>query len=151
MTICTHERKCLFGEVIADRVGATRGSPVFMKLNEMGLIVDHVINSLPTHHRVELNELQIMPNHIHFIIGLSGGSPINTSGGSRPAPTLGNIIGLFKSECTKEIRRISDNPNLNVWQRNYYEHIVRDEGDLNRIREYIQNNPINWEQDELFV
>jgi len=50
---------------------------------------------------------------------------------------------------SKEIH--TTNPNVQIWQRNYYEHIVRDERDLNRIQEYIQNNPINWEQDELFV
>ena len=114
ITICTQDRKCLFGKIM-NFVGATRGSPAFMKLNEMGLIVDGVMNSL-----------QIMPNHIHLIIRLTGGS--------RPAPTtVGNIVGLFKSECTKEIRRISNNPDLCIWQRNYYEHIVRDEVDMNRI------------------
>lgn len=143
VTICTQDRKCMFGEIVNDTVGATRGSPVYMKLNKFGLIVNDVLNSLPNHHPMELKTYQIMPNHIHFIIDLSGGS--------RPAPTLGNIVGLFKSECTKRIRRISNNPEMCIWQRNYYEHIVRDEGDLNRIQEYIQNNPINWETDELFI
>ncbi|KKT40386.1 hypothetical protein A3K29_03230 [Candidatus Collierbacteria bacterium RIFOXYB2_FULL_46_14] len=151
VTICTQDRECLFGEIVNDPVGATRGSPAHMKLNRIGLIVDNVLNSLPNHHHMELNAYQIMPNHIHFVINLSGGSRPDVSGGSRPAPTVGNIVGLFKSECTKEIRRISNNTDLCIWQRNYYEHIVRDEGDLNRIQEYILNNPINWERDELFV
>ena len=84
-----------------------------------------------------------MPNHIHFVIDISGGS--------RPAPTLGNIVGLFKSECTKQIRILVNNPEMRLWQRNYYEHIIRDEGDMNRIQEYIENNPSNWSEDELFI
>lgn len=151
VTICTQDRKCLFGEIIVDLVGATRGSPANMILNHNGHIVDEMFDTLPTHHDVEVIESQIMPNHVHFLICLSGGSRPSASGGSRPAPTLGNIVGLFKSECTKQIRRLPNNLNLRVWQRNYYEHIVRDEGDLIRIQEYIQNNPINWEQDELFI
>lgn len=143
VTICTQDRECLFGQVIIEHVGATRGSPAYVQLNQNGFAVEEVLRSLPEHHNVDIFSSQIMPNHIHLIINLSGGS--------RPAPTLGNIVGLFKSECTKEIRRISNNPEMTVWQRNYYEHIVRDEGDLNRIREYIESNPDNWADDELFV
>lgn len=121
----------MFGDII---VGATRGSP----LNE---IIKNTWKSLPDHHPVELDEFIIMPNHVHFIIHI-----IN-KGGSRPAPTLGTIIGLFKSECTKQIRKSIQNTQFNVWQRLFYEHIIRDEYELNRIRKYIRDNPINWDKD----
>lgn len=131
ITICTQNRECLFGNII---VGATRGSP----LNE---IINNVWESLPNHHPVELNEFIIMPNHVHFIIH------ILYKGGSRPAPTLGTIIGLFKSECTKQIRKSINDYKLIIWQRSYYEHIIRNEYELNRIRQYIRDNPLNWNDD----
>lgn len=70
------------------------------------------------------------------------------SGGSRPAPTLGTVTGLFKSECSRRIRQLVNDPHLNVWQRGYYEHIIRNEKELNEIREYVIFNPYGWEGDE---
>jgi len=101
VTICTQNRENIFGEI----VGATRGSPAHIKINIIGKIIENVWQSLPNHHPVILDAFQIMPNHVHFIIGIgnSGGSRRVIAGGSRPAPTLGTIIGLFKSECTKQI------------------------------------------------
>lgn len=131
VTICTHNREYLFGKII---VGATRGSP----LNK---IVEKIWKTLPDHHPVDLDEFIVMPNHIHFVIH------IVHKGGSRPAPTLGTVIGLFKSECTKQIRKFINDSQFSVWQRSYYEHIIRTEYDLNRIRQYIKGNPLNWESD----
>ena len=74
-------------------------------------------------------------------------------GGSRTAPThrkpLGRLIGAFKTVSTKHINRLHSTPAAPLWQRNYWEHIIRDEADLHRIQEYIQNNPARWEQDSL--
>ena len=67
-----------------------------------------------------------------------------------PSQSLGAIVRGFKSSVTKKIRNISGSPKLNVWQRNYYEHIIRNELDLHNIRQYIQNNPHKWELDEYF-
>lgn len=61
------------------------------------------------------------------------------------------IVGYFKYQTTVKINEHNDVGIQKIWQRNYYEHIVRDDGDLYRIQDYIQNNPTNWEQDELFV
>jgi len=148
ITICTQNRKCLFGNI----VGVGRDRPIQkMILNNVGKIVQNTWQSLPNHHSVELDTFQIMPNHIHFVIQIVGatrGSPASIkTGGSRPAPTLGTIIGLFKSECTKQIRRQSKNPNIIVWQRNYHEHIIRNEKSLNKIRKYIKTNPLMWNRD----
>jgi REP element-mobilizing transposase RayT len=92
VTICTHNRKCVFG-AITDNI---------MHLNQNGEIVASIWNSLPNHHSVQLDEFQIMPNHIHFVVGISGGS--------RPAPTLGLIVGFIKSESTKHIHRVGATP-----------------------------------------
>lgn len=170
VTICTQNRKCIFGDI----VGVGRDRPVQqIMLNDIGKTVENIWQSLPDHHSVELDTFQIMPNHVHFIIHIvTRGSRPNT-GGSRPAPTttttttaittavgatrgspvtrgsptLGTIIGLFKSECTKQIRCSMKNPQIKLWQRNYYEHIIRTESDLNKIRTYIKNNPKTWDRD----
>jgi len=136
VTICVQDRHELFGKI----VGATRGSPSRMISNKYGKIIENIWQTLPDHHPIKLDIFQIMPNHIHFIIVLE-------EGGSRPAPTLGTIIGLFKSECTKRMRQTIQYLNQIVWQRNYYEHIIRNQKSLNRIRNYIRNNPQNWEFD----
>ena len=95
---------------------------------------------------VRLDEYVVMPNHLHGII-------VIRRGGSRTAPTkdatkrkpLGRLIGAFKTVSTK---RMNAAPGLPVWQRNYYERVIRDEDELNRIRQYIIDNPMRWEEDE---
>ncbi|HHT9139412.1 MAG TPA: transposase, partial [Candidatus Tripitaka californicus] len=75
-------------------------------------------------------------------------------GGSRTAPTngikhkpLGRLIGAFKTVSTKRFNEIRNASRIPIWQRNYYEHIIRNEDKLNRIREYIINNPLQWQFD----
>ena len=98
-----------------------------------------------------MDEWVVMPNHLHGIIVIVDAA---CRGGSRTAPTnlarhkpLGRLIGAFKTVSTKRINAIRDTPNLPVWQRNYYEHIIRDDEELNRIRQYIADNPMQWEMD----
>ncbi|MDD5773700.1 MAG: hypothetical protein PHX78_09585 [bacterium] len=64
------------------------------------------------------------------------------------APTIGEIVRSFKARCTRAINKIHNNIDIPVWQRNYYEHIIRNEIELNSIREYIVNNPLKWPDDE---
>lgn len=150
VTICTEDRECLFGEVTKCR--AIRESPLQIELTGMGKTVEMILKSLPQRFtNIELDSYIIMPNHIHLLFQIVGA--IHES----PEPKnihvrrslLSKIIGYLKMNTSKEIH--ATNPNIQIWQRNYYEHIVRDDGDLYRIQDYIQNNPTNWEQDELFV
>jgi len=155
VTICTHNRENLLGDI----VGATRGSPPHMELNANGSIVDSIWKSLPNHHPVILDAFQIMPNHIHFIVKLMGGlSGGLLKGESRLAPTtvmtmLGMVVGFLKSESTKQIKRVWSTRGLHtiktIWQRNYYEHVIRDKNEYQAIDRYIQGNVINWNKDEL--
>ena len=141
MTIDVQNRECLFGEIVNYE----------MILNEAGKMVDEQWNALPERFpNIELDVYQIMPNHFHGIIVIVGA-------GTRPAPTenstLGDIIGAFKSITTHEYILGVDNKNCpqffkRLWQRNYYEHVIRDEADLNRIRGYVQSNPANWDEDK---
>lgn len=137
ITICTQDRQCLFGEI----VGATlRGRP-----NNPDKMIEKFLlkleNKFPD---VKIDHYVIMPNHIHFIINKTGdhtGSPLR------------DIVGWFKTMTTNEyIRNVKNNNytpfNKRLWQRNYYEHIIRDEHDYIRIAEYIKNNLLNWETDK---
>jgi len=63
---------------------------------------------------------------------------------------VGAIVAQFKSQVTKRIKSSGRIPNGHLWQRNYYEHVVRDEDDLNRIRQYIEDNPATWLEDEYY-
>jgi len=121
-----------------------------MVLNEFGCLVQSVWQWLGERYNyVVLDTFILMPNHLHGILILTD----NGRGDSRIAPTykrkpLGRLIGVFKTVSTKQINRIRNTPGERLWQRNYYEHIIRNEVELHRIREYIINNPMKWEIDK---
>ena len=161
ITICTNNRENLFGDIVA---GA-------MQLNDAGQTVERCWVDIPAHFpRVELDEFVIMPNHVHGVIVLTDGmttvgakdirakdvrakdvrakniSPLQ----NRPAGTsgtIGSIVRGFKIGVTKWFRQ--QNTIHEVWQRNYWEHIIRNETERDRFREYIRNNPARWELDKL--
>ena len=140
LTIVTQDRKCLFGDIINGK----------MILNESGRFAQKCWLDIPKHFpHVYLDEFIIMPNHIHGIIiiddkyvGAKNFSPLPFRS---PSKTVGSIIRGFKIGVTKWFRNNTDV--YDVWQRNYWEHVIRDDNDLNRIREYIINNPSQWEMD----
>ncbi len=171
LTICANQQECLFGKIV-------NGS---MRLNELGRIVSEqwvaVSERFPT---VELDAFVVMPNHFHGILAIadkstdvraplagaqySGDEPSHhvVSRATRrvaptnDSPTLGEIVGAYKSlcvhHCLEWIKRNAPGRVLGkLWQRNYWEHIIRNESELNQIREYIHNNPAQWELDKLFV
>jgi len=145
VTICAWNRECLFGEVVNGEI----------RLNEWGEVVAKTWECLEERYPyVILDEWVIMPNHLHGIVIITDDIEYRR-GGSRTAPTetlkrkpLGRLIGAFKTVSTKLINEIRSNPGAPLWQRNYYEHIIRSERDLQDIREYIAGNPIKWEEDE---
>ncbi|MCB0220578.1 MAG: transposase [Chrysiogenetes bacterium] len=154
LTICARGRECLFGEVAEGTV----------RLSDSGRAVEAAWHGLPEHYpHVDLDAFVVMPNHVHGIIVLSdpdvgaGLKPAPTENavvemdraGLKPAPTgthhgLPEIVRAFKTFSARRINALRGTPGVPVWQRNYYEHIVRDDDDLARIREYIANNPIGW-------
>jgi putative transposase len=135
VTICTDRRVALFGEIL-DRK---------MILNEFGRIIDEIWRSMFPF--VDDSDSSIvMPNHLHGIIAITD----IAAGGSRTAPTrksLGRLVGAFKTVSTKRINEIRGTLGAVIWQRNFYEHIVRNEKSLERIIAYIQDNPSQWESD----
>jgi REP element-mobilizing transposase RayT len=141
-TVCTDGREHLFGEI----------HDVKMIENQNGQIVRACWNDLPNHYpNVELDEFVVMPNHMHGIIfilenrvGAIHESPLPRG---RRKMLLSKIVGRFKMNAAKQINEFRHTPGLSVWQRGFYDHIIRDEQSLNRIREYIITNPDRWEYD----
>ncbi|MCD4793621.1 MAG: transposase [Bacteroidales bacterium] len=165
ITICVQNRKCLFGNVIAGK----------MILNDAGRMIENwYFESENKYPDKKCREMIIMPNHFHCIvenIPISGG---NTKPGDHtesppqwPPPqteygannkkynaTIGDATGWFKTMTTNEyIRGVKkynwERFNKKLWQRNYWEHIIRNEAEYNRIADYIIDNPKNWDDDKL--
>jgi len=152
VTICAQNRDCIFGDIIDGK----------SQLNPAGNMIHNWWNRISQKYpNVELDEYMIMPNHVHGII-IVGADPRvcldHKKGEHVDSPlqkhvSLSHMIQWFKTMTTNEyIRNIKQNDwhpfKKRLWQRNYYEHIVRNEIELNRIRKYIVENPLKWELDE---
>ncbi|MGF1513455.1 MAG: transposase [Elainellaceae cyanobacterium] len=141
ITICAYQRKRLFGQVVNGE----------MELNLIGRTARGHWMKLPKHHRhLHLDEFIIMPDHMHGILildhGISGMDlPSSNAPGSK-RHSLSEIIRGFKTFSTRRINQIRQTPGISVWQRNFYEHIIRDEIAMQNIRRYIQANPASWQR-----
>ncbi|MFH1691268.1 MAG: transposase [Candidatus Omnitrophota bacterium] len=172
VTVCVNDRKCVFGDVLNDNMVLNdAGKMVDKWWRELSKKYNVVL----------IDEHKIMPNHLHGIIVIvdqcNVGAdlcvrPVNGNNGyannnnmeivkgrtrrCAPTPMIGTIVQWFKTMSTNEyIRNVKTNNwppfIIRLWQRNYYEHVIRDESDLVRIREYIVNNPVHWERDEYYA
>ncbi|RKX84024.1 MAG: hypothetical protein DRP58_07835 [Spirochaetes bacterium] len=145
ITICTQNRKCLFGDIINGE----------MQLNDTGsVVVDEWMKIPGTQQGIELEEWVVMPNHFHGIIiftesvGAIHESPLPMTQKQRRNMGLPKLIGRFKMLSSKKINEIRQTPGVKLWQRNYWEHIIRNNDELINIREYIRNNPRKWSSDQ---
>ena len=154
VTICVQARQCLVGAVENGQV----------RLTSQGIIVEQRWRNLPRFHKgLRLDEYVVMPNHLHDLLILEepelappperrtpeyGNLPEIDPDPDRPNETepgsVGTIVQNFKSIASRAINSRRKTPEAGVWQRNYYEHIVRDQADLESIRAYIRANPENW-------
>ncbi len=148
VTVCTFNKRNLFGMIENDK----------MKSNRSGQFTEKCLKEIPSHFsNSELDYYVIMPNHIHFVVVIKGQnvgaenlqphscSSLNEFQNIIPR-SLGSIVKGFKIGVTKWFRR---NTNIhNVWQRNYYERIIRNDKELYEIRKYIEQNPLKWALDE---
>jgi putative transposase len=148
VSFCTKDRIEHFGDIQSEK----------MIFNRYGEIANKYWQEIPNHHNdVEIDEFVIMPNHIHGIVViceedvLSGGRdkaclvPTGSQQIERMHETLCNVIGSYKSVISKTIRKIGL-PQFK-WQRSYHDRVIRNSDELNRIRNYITNNPIIWHRD----
>ena len=145
VTIRTFNRDCLFGEVAKET----------MIPNDTGQIVyDEWLRTADIRPDIRLDSFQVMPNHFHAIVILTEQFCRNAAVGahsrapfSRQPRSLGSLISGFKSAATKRINLLRHTPGAPVWQRNYYERVIRSEKELENVRQYIIDNPAKWAED----
>ncbi len=149
VTVCVQGRECLFGEVVAGKI----------VLTPEGEMVRSVWRGLAERFpNLVLDEFVAMPNHCHGILMISEpvgaplaapcpGHPVKPKGAASSAPTLGGIVRAFKSISAIAVNRLMDRADRPLWQRNYYERILRDDEELDRARRYIADNPAKWAMD----
>jgi REP element-mobilizing transposase RayT len=143
ITICTHQKQCLFGNIKNGR----------MRLNHLGAIADQYWQQIPEHFpNTALDIYIIMPNHLHGILWI-----IESDKNEENPRKFGNIVKRsissmmrsYKAVVTKEIKKACNlQGRYSIWQKRYYDQIIRSEKMLNNIRQYILENPINWDRDE---
>ena len=138
VTICTQNRLEILSQIYTEKRG-TNNEEVLIKLYKFGKIVkeeiDHINNK---YNNINIEKYVIMPNHIHLIIEIKEKTII----------TLNHLIMQFKSITTNRyIKEIKNKFEKKIWQRNYYEHIIRNEKEYLEIYEYIENNPLKWKED----
>ena len=153
ITVCIQNRECLLGEILNGE----------MILNEYGEIIQKVWNELPRHYmNIQLGEFIVMPNHIHGIIVITdNGGNGDVGAGLKPAPTaatttmkkhgLPEIVRALKTFSAKQINKIRNIAGEKVWQRNYYEHIIRNADAHHKIAAYILDNPAKWLNDKFYM
>lgn len=145
VTICTKKRRNLFGEIEQN----------VMVLNTVGKIVQEELLHLSTlRNDLEIDQFIVMPNHLHAILFITGAikgtasrAPTLSNFGKPVSGSLSSIIGGFKSGITRRINRMENLFRGELWQRGFFEHVIRNDESLERIREYILTNPLRWDLD----
>ena len=155
ITICTQKRAFLFGNIMDGE----------MLLNDAGIMVENQWLKLPNRFQnIQLHEYVVMPNHFHAILEIVGVTLVvaqnnneyqkgQPQGIAPTGKTIGNMIGAFQSIVTVEyirgVKTLGWQPfDGKLWQRNYWEHIIRNDNEYQRISNYIINNPLNWKNDK---
>jgi len=145
ITICTRNRECLLGSVVSDNI----------VLSPIGEVVAAAWHAIPRHFpTVELGAFIVMPNHVHGILAITAprrGTACRapTGGFGRPVPgSIPTVVRSFKSAATRAVNLSRGTPGFTLWQRGYYEHVIRGPIELNRLRRYIEENPLRWALDE---
>ena len=133
MTICTHNRQNLFGHIETD----------MLTLSSAGKIAQSRWIAMPEHHpHVILDEFVIMPNHVHLILFLDNDKGQHSS--------LSRVIASYKSSVTRHIRQVLNQEKLDIWQSRFHDHIIRNEAELNTLRNYVIHNVELWAEDKFY-
>ena len=131
VTICTQDRKKILSSIVGD------GFPV---PKTCGIIAQETIRQIPEKYpSVTVDQYVIMPDHIHSLLRFDW-----DFGTGDPSPTLGNVIGWYKYQVTKQINLEMNTKGTKIFQRSYYDHVIRNQQDYNEIWQYIENNPRKW-------
>ena len=159
VTIISHRRACLYGEIENGEIN----------LSQIGQMVEACWYSIPNKsNNIELDEFILMPNHLHGIVliyeapgkgeafsGMNTSQSVLNSENASPlqprgkqSGSLSAVVQNFKSVSTRRVNQKYFKSGNKIWQRNYYERIIRNDRELNAIRQYILENPLNWEMDK---
>lgn len=131
VTICTHERQKTLSEVVGD------GFPV---LKPLGTVAEELLRGVfDKYPDVTVDKYVIMPDHIHILLRID-----RQLGTGNPSPTLGNIIGWYKYQVTKRYNLLFGLQGERVFQRSYYDHVIRNQQDYDETWQYIECNPRKW-------
>ncbi|MEW6490588.1 MAG: transposase [Thermodesulfobacteriota bacterium] len=141
VTVCTAGRRLVFGTVAGPTVD----------LNGVGRIIEEEWKRTAVlRPGVELDAFVVMPNHLHAVVLLPCGGSASAADRlrfQRSPRTLGSLVAGFKAAATARVNALRGTPGASVWQRGYFEHVVRDDAALDRIRTYISDNPLQWSLD----
>ena len=157
VTICSAGKRPVFGSIRGERAVLSPAGEIVR--SEWTALVERFA-------RLVLDEFVIMPNHLHGVLAFvghaggaspaptttttttkPGGASLDPKGGASPSPTLFDVIGAFKSISAIKVNRLLGRRGVPLWQRSYYEHIVRTGEDLRKIQRYILENPLMWSLD----
>ena len=132
ITICTHQKRGIFGHPC--------------RLNEFGKLAEFALLDIPNHFAgVAVDKYAIMPNHVHAIVVIGGG----VSERACPFPTVSSVVGAYKSAVSRMIHAVE--PGIPVWQKSFYDHIIRNEKEYLDDWRYIDDNPAKWTEDEFYT
>ena len=135
ITICTHNRENLFWR----DVGAIIDRPEKVPLNKLGMMVKQAVFDIPKHYpAITVDHSVIMPNHIHLLLQIN----TDINGRSMIAPTISTVVRLMKGTVSKQA-------GFSVWQKGFYDHVIRNDNDYRDIWNYIEGNPGKWAEDKL--
>lgn len=137
LTICTENRKNLFWK----NVGAIIDRPENVPLTNLGCLVRQCIIEIPMHYpMISVDNFVVMPNHIHLLLQIH----TDANGRSLIAPTISTVVRLMKGTVSKQA-------GFSVWQKGFYDHVIRNNKDYQSIWNYIQGNPSKWTEDQLYI
>ena len=137
ITVCTKNREHFFWR----HVGAIIDRPEHVPLTELGVIVGQSIENIPKHYpAMSVDRYVIMPNHIHLLLQIH----TDMNGRSMIAPTISTVVRMMKGTVSKQA-------GFPVWQKGFYDHVIRNENDYREIWNYIEGNPGKWTEDKLFT
>lgn len=137
ITICTHDKMCLFGNVLP---GGVFDEPQ-MSLSLLGQVAKSCLLAIESHYQnIRVDNWVIMPNHIHLLLRITEQAvPV-------PAYDIPNVVGKYKAAVTRTVGNAFMHSEK-IWQSSFYDHIIRDENDYSRIWQYVSDNPAKWTED----
>ena len=142
ITLCTENRRQILSRIVGVDV---LGDPKNVDLLPYGIVADKYIKQMSEfYENISVDQYVIMPNHIHMLLFVSDDGSPRTSTPTKQTSTVPHFVSTFKRFCNKEYGE-------NIWQRGFYDHVIRNREDYDEIKKYINKNPLRWYYDELYA